>query len=152
MEKSNTEIVMSIKPEFVDKIFSGEKKYEFRRKIFKKNVSVVHVYSSSPIKMVVGNFRIGKVINCDINELWVKTKEHSGIDEKRFFEYFKGLEMGYAIEIINPKRYEISQHIINFGVGRPPQSFMYLKQPKFEYPSMKIKLDGDMFGCDKKYK
>ena len=28
-------ILLSIKPEFAEKIFSGSKKYEFRRRIFK---------------------------------------------------------------------------------------------------------------------
>lgn len=29
-------VLLSIKPEFVEKIFAGEKKFEYRRTIFKK--------------------------------------------------------------------------------------------------------------------
>lgn len=32
------EVLLAIKPEFVEKIFSGEKKYEFRKVVFKKEV------------------------------------------------------------------------------------------------------------------
>lgn len=41
-------VLLSIKPEFVKKIISGEKKYEFRRKIFKRDVKIVIIYASYP--------------------------------------------------------------------------------------------------------
>jgi hypothetical protein len=53
-------VLLSIKPEFVEKIFSGLKKYEFRRVIFKsKSVSRVVIYASSPVQRVVGEFAVG---------------------------------------------------------------------------------------------
>ena len=48
-------VVLSIKPEFANKIFEGTKKYEFRRAIFKNpNIKKVVVYSSSPVKKIIG--------------------------------------------------------------------------------------------------
>lgn len=44
-------ILLSIKPEFADKIFEGTKQFEFRKSIFKdKTVRKVVVYASSPIQ------------------------------------------------------------------------------------------------------
>ena len=38
-------VLLSIKPEFVEKIFSGEKLYEYRKAMFKNvNVSTVVIY------------------------------------------------------------------------------------------------------------
>lgn len=48
-------VLMSIKPEFADKIFDGSKRYEFRRMIFKQPaVKKVVVYASAPVQMVIG--------------------------------------------------------------------------------------------------
>ena len=55
-------ILMSIKPKYANKIFTGEKLYELRRKIFQKKVSSIVVYSSSPIMMVIGEIEIEDII------------------------------------------------------------------------------------------
>ena len=56
-------VLLSIKPEYVEKIFSKEKKYEFRKSIFKNpNIKSIIIYSSSPVKKVVGEFEIENII------------------------------------------------------------------------------------------
>ena len=75
-------VVLSIKPQFANKIFDGTKKFEFRKAIFKnQNVTSVLVYASSPVQKVIGEFEIGEIFNFDLKTLWDKTKEHSGITE-----------------------------------------------------------------------
>lgn len=40
--------MLSIKPEYVDRILKGEKTYEFRRRIFRRHdVDTIVIYSSS---------------------------------------------------------------------------------------------------------
>ena len=117
---------MSIRPEFAEAIFSGEKRFEFRRVVFRQPVDVVVVYATSSVKKVVGEFDVKRVVSDSVNRLWENTKEWAGIDEQRFFDYFEDVETGYAIEIGNIRRYEeplcLDRHL---GV-RPPQSFQYL--------------------------
>ena len=55
-------ILMSIKPEYVNKIFSGEKKYEYRKRLCKEKIDTIIVYSSSPIQKVVGELKIKQVL------------------------------------------------------------------------------------------
>ena len=82
-------VLLSIKPEFADKIFNGTKKYEFRRSIFKKKeVKTVVVYASSPVQKIIGEFEIETIIKEKVNRLWNLTKDFSGISEEYFFEYF----------------------------------------------------------------
>lgn len=121
-------VILSIKPEFAKKIFDGDKKFEFRRSIFKnKNVSKVIVYSSSPVSKVIGEFEIGDIIKKDLKTLWNETKEYSGITEDYFFEYFNGKETGFALEVKRVTRYKKELCIReNFGIV-PPQSFAYLE-------------------------
>ena len=122
-------VLLSIKPEYVEKIFSGIKKYEYRRSIFKnKEIDTIVIYSSSPVKRIVGEFKIKNII-CDTPEnLW---KLHHKIDKeshKNFLNYLKDLEKAYAIEITDIKKYpnplEIQELFPN--LKKVPQSFMYI--------------------------
>jgi predicted transcriptional regulator len=120
-------IILSIKPEFANKIFEGNKKFEFRRSIFKnKRVSKVIVYASSPVSKVIGEFEIGEILFKDLNSLWQETKEYSGITEKYFYDYFIGKENGFALEVKRVKKYKQELCIEKSFGKRPPQSFAYI--------------------------
>lgn len=43
-------VLMSIKPKFVEKIFAGSKTFELRKKLFKRTVDTIVIYSSFPKK------------------------------------------------------------------------------------------------------
>ncbi|MEO7978262.1 ASCH domain-containing protein [Flavobacterium sp.] len=119
-------VVMSIKPQFANKIFDGTKKFEFRKAIFKnQNVTSVLVYASSPVQKVIGEFEIGEIFNLDLKELWDKTKEYSGITEDYFYEYFENREQGFAIQIKNKKRFTNPKCLKTDYNLTPPQSFAY---------------------------
>lgn len=121
-------IILSIKPEFANKIFEGSKKYEFRRTLFKNTqVKAVIVYASAPISKIIGEFEIESVLHEDLETLWDTTSKHSGISQDYYFDYFKGKEAGYAIKVKKTKKYKNSLCIKEqFGI-KPPQSFAYVK-------------------------
>ena len=123
-----TSVLLSIKPEFVEKIFSGLKRYEFRRVIFKsKNVSKVVVYASHPVQRVVGEFEVGGILALSRRQLWQHTKEYSGIAKNYFDDYFGDKETAYAIKIKSARRYEQPMALKHLcPSAHPPQSFMYL--------------------------
>ena len=120
-------VVLSIKPEYANKIFEGTKKYEFRRAIFKNpEVKKIIVYASSPVQKIIGEFDIDQIITHDLRTLWNKTKKYSGISEDFFFEYFVNKENGFAIKIKNTKLYRTPRCIREDYNLFPPQSFLYL--------------------------
>lgn len=120
-------VLLSIKPEFAFKIFDGEKRFEFRKVIFKKpDVNTVVVYASSPVQQVIGEFEIEDILTSAPNVIWEKTKMYSGISEDFFHEYFADREVAHAIKIKNTKRYREPLDIReNFNIV-PPQSYVYL--------------------------
>jgi len=126
-------VILSIKPQFVEKIFEGTKKFEFRRALFKnKEVKTILIYASAPISKVVGEFEIEEVIHQELNTLWNNTSKYSGISKEYFFDYFSGKENGYAIKVKKVKRYKEKLAIEEtFGV-KPPQSFAYVKEEEKE--------------------
>ena len=120
-------VLLSIKPEFALKIFNGSKRYEYRRAIFKnQEVSRVIVYASDPIKQIIGEFEIEDILHEEPQSLWVKTKHHAGISEKRFFDYFTNKSKGYAIKVKATRVYDDPLPLSSFMVSSPPQSYMYL--------------------------
>ena len=120
-------VLLSIKPEFALKIFDGSKKYEYRRAIFKnKELSRIIVYASDPIKQIMGEFEIEDILHEEIQSLWVKTKHHAGISEKRFFDYFTNKSKGYAIKVKATRVYDNPLPLSSFMISSPPQSYMYL--------------------------
>jgi predicted transcriptional regulator len=123
------EVILSIKPEYANKIFNGSKKFEFRRSIFKnKEVTKIIVYASSPVSKIIGEFEIEKILHEDLKSLWNLTKDFSGISEKYYYDYFIGKENGYALEVKKVKLYkEVLCIKETFGIN-PPQSFAYVKK------------------------
>ena len=51
-------VLLSIKPQFVEEIFAGKKRFEYRKAIFSKDVDSVVIYSTKPVGKIVGEFTI----------------------------------------------------------------------------------------------
>lgn len=92
-------VILSIKPKYVEKILSGEKRYEFRKRIFKKDVDRVFIYATSPIKKIVASFVPGEIVEDTPEDMWNRFGDISGTSKEDFFDYFKGKEKGFVIEI-----------------------------------------------------
>ena len=122
-------VLLSIKPKYVEAIKNGKKKYEFRKIIFKaRNLERIYIYASSPIKKIVGSFSVGDVIEGSPEMLWDQFSRDAGIGEQDFFSYFLDREIGYAIEI---KNFHTMEEPVEpsevFNRFTPPQSFIYIR-------------------------
>jgi len=121
-------VLLSIKPEFAEKIFNGEKQFEFRRAIFKNDtIEKAVIYVSSPICKVMGEFEIGEILHDKIDSLWNKTSKHAGISKAGFLDYFSDKDSGFAIKIKNVTQFDSPKCIRKDYNVVPPQSFLYLK-------------------------
>lgn len=122
------EVLLAIKPEFAKKIFSGVKRYEYRKVIFTKKVGKVLVYASSPVSKVVGEFTIGSIVKDKPDKVWQETKDYAGITARYFQEYFKGKDIAYAIKVKDYYKYNKPLSLKDVGVQYAPQSFVYLRK------------------------
>lgn len=123
------DILLSIKPKFAEAIIDGRKRYEFRKSKFaNKDIDLVYIYSTSPVKKIIGVFKISDIIEDSPSALWDRLKDHAGISEEEFFNYFSDSEKGFALEIKDVVKFENpidpEALIPNFV---PPQSFYYIK-------------------------
>ena len=87
---------------------------------------MVYIYATSPVKKIVGIFKISSIIEDSPSALWDRLKDHAGISEEEFFDYFGSKETGFALEIKDVQKFEnpIDPRALipNFV---PPQSFHY---------------------------
>jgi predicted transcriptional regulator len=123
--------LLSIKPKFVEKIFNGEKKFEYRKVIFaRKDVKTIVVYATMPIGRIVGEFSVEEIFEFSPIELWAKTKKFSGIEKEFYDKYFEGRTKAFAIKIKKATLYEVPINPYEREEKfRPPQSFSYIKIP-----------------------
>ena len=120
-------VLLSIKPEFVEKIFDGTKKYEFRKSLFKRHdIKYVIIYASAPVKRVVGEFEIDDILSDDVNIIWERTKDLSGITKTFYNSYFQRRKTANAIQIGHLTKYEIPKTLSDYNILQAPQSFCYI--------------------------
>jgi predicted transcriptional regulator len=121
-------VLLSIKPEYAERILDGDKKFEYRKSVFKnQNIKIVVIYATQPVGKIVGEFVIDEVISGDPRNVWDLTAEFSGISQSFFDEYFLGRETAYAIKVSKVKRYRKPIELdALLPSGLAPQSFCYI--------------------------
>lgn len=67
-----------------------------------------------------------EVLELPPEDLWKKTKAHSGISKSFFDEYFKGRKVAYAYRLGKVKAYDTPLKLSSYGVKAAPQSFIYV--------------------------
>lgn len=127
-----TSVLLSIKPEFSEAILEGRKTYELRRRIFgRRDIGRCVIYSSSPVRRVVGEFTVKKVLALAPPKLWAVTRAKSAVNRRFFDAYFRGKAIGFALKIGTARRFARPQLLRDYcGLRRPPQSFCYLRRSK----------------------
>ncbi|MCD4780962.1 MAG: hypothetical protein K8S27_10505 [Candidatus Omnitrophica bacterium] len=121
-------VLLSVKPKYANEIISCRKKYEFRKSIFKReNIKKMYIYSSSPVKKIIGIVDIDGILSDSPQKLWEQCHEDAGISEREFFNYFKNSDTGYAIKISNVQEFPTPIDPYHFNEDfRAPQSFYYM--------------------------
>lgn len=125
--KSNT-IILSVHPHYIKKIFSGIKRYEYRKKI-PLNIKYIIIYATAPEKRIVALIEVDYIIQGPLEEIWEKTKKYSGINKDHYYSYYNGGKTATAIKFKNVYKLERPIVVSSFDyIKNAPQSFMYIKE------------------------
>lgn len=119
-------ILISIKPQFADLILRGEKKFEFRRTLPRRNVDSLVIYASAPISQVLGEVEIINTFSCSPTTLWRKTYKQAGISKGFFDKYFQGKTIANAYALGKIKKFKKAKSLFEYNVKTAPQSYIYL--------------------------
>ena len=123
-------LFIAVKPEYANKLISGKKDIELRK--MKPNIQhgdYVIIYSSAPIKAVVGFGKVKAIIICSPQEMWNKYSKRLGIDIHSFNSYYVGYNkaIGIEFEMIKPVTpiglLDLKKVDSNF---HPPQIYRYV--------------------------
>jgi len=121
-----------IKPIYTDRIMSGEKKFELRKRLPSVDVDYIIIYSTFPASKVVGYAKIKKYHSSSIENIWNLVHEQAGIDYGSYNKYFINSTVACAIEFD-----EVFKFIRPFGISEiskgitVPQSFCYVGEDVF---------------------
>lgn len=121
-------VLLSIKPQFAEKIFSGEKRFEFRKAAFKDtSVTTVVLYVTRPVALIWGEFDLIGIESGSPDSVWDRTWRFAGISRDFYDAYYQGRSEAVALAIGDVRRFErdiLPETIIpKFS---PPQSYMYV--------------------------
>ena len=111
---------------YVQSIFEGKKKFEYRKIVAKNKPTKIVIYSTYPVSAVVGEAEVEEILIDSPDNLWKKTKKKSGVDKNFFFKYFKEKKVGVAYQLKNIVEYDEIRSLEEFGVKCAPQSYVYL--------------------------
>ena len=120
-------ILLSIRPEYVEKILDGSKKYEYRRRLAKTRSDIILIYSTAPVMRVVAQAQVLETIKDTPDDLWESTKEKAGISKERYQEYFEGCVTACAYRLGKVQVFDEPKPLAYYDVLLPPQSFKYIE-------------------------
>ena len=128
-------LLMSIKPKYAKKIYSGEKTVELRKTKPKKihHGSSVFIYETSPAKAITGLFIVDYIYETNF---FIESKiiKKASISQQQFARYYNKNDKIVAIHILNYKR--INKIPLNKFRERlninAPQSYRYITEEQAE--------------------
>lgn len=120
-------ILLSIKPEYTNRILEGSKKFEFRRSIAKRKVDRILIYSTAPEMKVVAMVEVLGVEQDSPKNLWQKTHANAGISRPKFMDYFANRSVAYAYKLGTLHKFDKPKTLAEYGITAAPQSFVYVE-------------------------
>ena len=125
------DILISLASIHAEKIFAGEKQVELRRRVMRVAPgSTVWIYVKLPVGSIVGRASVEAVHASSPASLWRRFGVVSGLSREEFFEYFKGVTIGFALVLEGAKRLRRSlslDSLRSIAEGfNPPQFFVRL--------------------------
>ena len=125
------QLVLSIQPRHARNILRGTKTVEFRRRFpdtDRMTGATIWMYSTSPVRAVVGLATVERVMRMPLRQLWSKYHGFGGVDQGTFDDYFSDLTHGCAIQLADVTRLdkEITAASLSERGFRAPQSYRYV--------------------------
>ncbi|MHC1623025.1 MAG: ASCH domain-containing protein [Candidatus Methanospirareceae archaeon] len=135
-------IFLSVRPQYASRIFEGSKTVELRRvrPRYIARGALVLIYVPSPVKSLVGAFKIDQVVEKPLEELWEIVHDRAGVTREEFDAYYAGVSKGIAIFFRQvwslPKPIELEdlkERMVGF---HPPQGFRYATASELASPEL----------------
>jgi predicted transcriptional regulator len=128
-----SKLIMSMRPEYADRVFSKSKQVEFRKKFSVKwRGCKAVVYGTKPLGALMGEVTLRNVTYGTPAAMWEAFGAMGGCTHEEFSGYIENSDGVYAIELsdvapyVSPIALAQVSHLINEDL-QPPQSFSSIK-------------------------
>lgn len=124
-----TDILMSIRPPYVEMLVSGWKTVEIRKRAVRAPAGArIWIYATSPRKEVVASARLEAVVLETPEKIWRAFGDRVGIDRSEFDAYVGGAQVVAALCLTEITK--LDSPLCPRGerpAFRPPQSYAFLR-------------------------
>lgn len=125
--------LISVKPEYAERILAGSKRVEFRRAAFGRKVTHLVLYATKPTGRLVAMCEVSRVHRGAPAELWKSFGSVGGIGADRYWAYYRGAPDAVAIGIASVRRLADGLTLSDLGIDGPPaQSYRYVDRGRAE--------------------
>jgi predicted transcriptional regulator len=92
--------VFSIRPQYVERILDGHKRWEYRRRRPRvEHGDLILIYETAPMSKIVASARVGAVRCGHMLEIWAETDRDGCVSPEEYAAYFDGVSQAVAIEL-----------------------------------------------------
>lgn len=125
--------LISIHPEHVSSIISGEKVFEYRKVLPKRDISFLVLYCTAPVKKITAVVEVvGRLVD-SLVDVWNITSHGSGISHSFYLDYYSGKQNASAFVLGNVYQMESPMDLSDLPSQKTsPQSFCYLNDEDME--------------------
>ncbi|MGZ5500734.1 MAG: ASCH domain-containing protein [Nitrososphaeraceae archaeon] len=121
-----------IKPIYSEKILTGKKTYELRKRLPNSDVDYILIYSTCPIAKVVAYAKVKKMYKAHVNDIWEMVSFSAGIDKAGYMDYFGSNDFACAIEFEYVRQFKRPFDVKEINPDfKVPQSFCYIDKEDF---------------------
>ncbi len=132
------DLLMSIRPKFAHEIIKGEKRIELRRRFSEKwRGAKAVIYSTDPVRSLVGEVTVENIITDTPESIWEKWHVELGCTFEEFKEYSKGttkihaIRLGHVVPYVVPIPISQLEFHANFDLPIPQSYFNLRNQEKW---------------------
>ena len=122
--------LLKIHRQYCDKILSGEKTYEYRKRRpeWIATGSEMVLCSSDEPAVLLAVFEVGKIVTGTPEEVWELTCKADGVERDAFLTgYYENEPQAVAFEVLNPRPLSVDKTVVSvFGKEYVPHSFKRL--------------------------
>jgi len=126
---AKTTCLLSIHRVYCDRILSGVKKYEFRKRCpeWLRSGCEMVLFSSDAPETLLAMFEVGAILSGTPEEIWQRAGAEGGIDHESYLRYYENQPVAFAFEIRNVRRFAEGNALASIvGGAIVPHSFVLL--------------------------
>lgn len=127
----NDHILISLKPQYFQKVLIGNKTVELRRRPVRVAVgTTVWIYETVPSGRLGARAMVANIVEGTPSEIWARFRREVGISEEDFSLYFQGADYACAVVLTDivplAKRPALSELRLRLGAFVAPQFYRRL--------------------------